>query len=513
MARVDALSQKALRVLAIAARPLTRAPDADLDAEGKFKAVLGETGEEDGGGQLKKPTMGRSKEEEGGERGEMVLLGLVASIDPEREGVPEAVLAAQEANIRVIMITGDYLVTAKAIARNVNILPALGDQETQEEELKGHEKEGCQKEVITALDCSLLRPNGEYLPKEEIDALTRTVKVFGRAKPEDKLEIVLSLQRQNLVSAMTGDGVNDAPALNRADIGIAMGLAGTEVAKGASDLILTDDNFCSIMSAVEMGRGIYAGIQKFVAFVLSVHLAEVIQILVCVCASLPIMRTPLQILFQILVTDLPPTIALAMEPAHAGILRDRPRPKKEPIVKAWMWLGILINAIILSITVMAVYVFSLHYYVGVFSIDEILSAIAAESANFASPSPSEFVGASTYTLDQLVKARTTAFVALVWSENVRAYTSRSFFRPVWEGFFRNRIMALAIAFAQAALYVGVFVPFLSDSILDLNGLAIGWEGWLTAFIGACATLVLCELYKVFSSYYVQGRVVQQQQQQ
>ena len=136
--------------------------------------------EEDGGGQLKKPTMGRSKEGEGGERGEMILLGLVASIDPEREGVPEAVLAAQEANIRVIMITGDYLVTAKAIARNVNILPALGDHETQEEEQKRQEKEGCQKEVITALDCSLLRPNGEYLPKKEIDALTRTVKVFGR---------------------------------------------------------------------------------------------------------------------------------------------------------------------------------------------------------------------------------------------------------------------------------------------------------------------------------------------
>merc|ERR1712151_561573 len=139
-------------------------------------------------------------------------------------------------------------------------------------------------------------------------------KVFARAKPEDKLEIVKSLQRQGLVSAMTGDGVNDAPALNQADIGVAMGIQGTEVAMGASDMILTDDNFCSIVAAVEKGRTIYAGIQKFVAFIMSVHIAEVLQIFICIVAEIPVMRTPLQILFLILVTDLPPSIALGMEP-------------------------------------------------------------------------------------------------------------------------------------------------------------------------------------------------------
>merc|ERR1712036_146084 len=121
----------------------------------------------------------------------------------------------------------------------------------------------------------------------QIDELTARTRVFARAKPEDKLEIVKSLQRQELVTAMTGDGVNDAPAVNQADIGVAMGIQGTDVAKGAADMILTDDNFCSIVAAVEMGRAIYAGIQKFVAFIMSVHIAEVLQIFVCVAVGMP----------------------------------------------------------------------------------------------------------------------------------------------------------------------------------------------------------------------------------
>merc|ERR1712051_343793 len=155
-----------------------------------------------------------------------------------------------------------------------------------------------------------------YLPDHVIDAMTSEARVFARAKPEDKLEIVKSLQRQGKVSAMTGDGVNDAPALNAADIGVAMGIQGTEVAKGASAMILVDDNFCSIVGAVEKGRVIYAGIQKFVAFIMSVHIAEVLQIAFCVMFGVPIMRTPLQILFLILATDLPPSIALGMEPGE-----------------------------------------------------------------------------------------------------------------------------------------------------------------------------------------------------
>merc|ERR1712066_916088 len=267
-------------------------------------------------------------------------------------------------------------------------------------------------EHVCAVDCKGLRPNDAYLPEDQIDAMTRQTKVFARAKPEDKLEIVKSLQRQGLVSAMTGDGVNDAPALNQADIGVAMGIQGTEVAKGASDMILTDDNFCSIVSAVEKGRVIYAGIQKFVVFIMSVHIAEVMQIFVCIVAGIPVMRTPVQILFLILVTDLPPSIALGMEPGEKSILKQRPRPKSEPVVLGWMWLSMVLNGAILSVVVIAVYICALlRYCDGTFLQEDIGSLPGSHT--------------------RLANARTVAFVSLVFCENVRSYTSRSFDKPVW----------------------------------------------------------------------------------
>merc|ERR1719401_2253592 len=314
--------------------------------------------------------------------------------------------------------------------------------------------------------------------------MTRKTKVFARAKPEDKLEIVKSLQRQGAVTAMTGDGVNDAPALNQADIGVAMGIQGTEVAKGASDMILTDDNFCSIVAAVEKGRTIYAGIQKFVAFIMSVHIAEVLQIFICIVAEIPVMRTPLQILFLILVTDLPPSIALGMEPGHKSILKAQPRPKEEPIVIGWMWMSINMNGAILSAVIIGVYIISLqHFCDGAINQTDILKTDDFE--------------------ENLAKARTVAFISLVYSENIRAYIARSFDQPFWINLCGNKQMLKAIILAQFALYIAVLVPGVSDKILGLRGLDIGLWGWAVSLIGPVATVIFCELAKIIT--YMQVR--------
>merc|ERR1711977_228904 len=449
---IDRLSSQALRVLAVAVHPLEELPfgvdDADeLSADEKMARLCKN----------------------------MTFLGLVASLDPAREGVEQSVRAAHEGNINVVMITGDYLKTAAAIARDIGILSSS--------------KDGCA--AGEALDCSVLRPNGAYIPETEIDTLTKQARVFARAQPEDKLQIVHSLQRQGLVCAMTGDGVNDAPALKASDIGVAMGIQGTEVAKGASDVILTDDNFCSIVGAVEKGRVIYAGIQKFVAFIMSVHIAEILQILVCIVGAMPVMRTPLQILFLILVTDLAPSIALGLEPGQRGIMKERPRPKKQPILLPWMWLVTVVNSFILAGVIMAVYTWGLDHYVDELNVDEIGEDIREEGHN-------------SYTATQLAKARTVAFIALVWSENVRAYTSRSFDKLFIVDLLSNKYMQRAIGLAQGALYLALFLPGLSD-VLGLKGSEIDYKGWFAALMGALATLALCEASKFVRQTLVQYR--------
>ncbi|CAK9078549.1 Calcium-transporting ATPase 1 (BACCA1) [Durusdinium trenchii] len=485
---VDGYSARALRVLAIAARPMSKLPPFGFGLRrGPAVRSIGPTRGPPVRG------VGALRYDENNEdvttdqkfdacRQQLRLMGLVASIDPERDGVPDSVVAARGAGIRVVMITGDYLLTAIAIAKNVNILQDTDDVET------------------SAMDCASLRPNGEYLSNQEMDLVTCSTRVFARAKPEekvwaqgwsiswhqsstrDKLEIVKSIQRQGQVAAMTGDGVNDAPALNQADIGVAMGIQGTEVAKGASDMVLTDDNFCSIVNAVEKGRAIYSGIQKFVAFIMSVHIAEVMQIFICIVIGIPVMRTPLQILFLILVTDLPPSIALGMEPGEAHILKMRPRPKEEPIVLMWMWLAMIMNGMVLTVVVVAVYIISLiHFCDG------------------------EILQANIYDLgkgfqDRLAKAQTVAFISLVWSENIRAYISRSFTNPMWHDILGNKHMQKAIIMAQVCLYVAVLTPYLSDRILGLRGLEIGIFGWALAIAGPVGCFILSESCKLISAY-------------
>lgn len=237
---------------------------------------------------------------------EMIFIGLQAMIDPPREEVKESIKECQMAGIRVIMITGDQINTAQAIASRLGITG----------------------KAITGLDLDTLNLNKEI----------KDINIFARVNPEHKLDIVKALKAKGYVVAMTGDGVNDAPALKKSDIGISMGITGTDVAKEASDMILTDDNFSSIVNAVEEGRGIFDNIRKFVNYLLSANLGEIAVILFATLLRLPLPLTAIQILWVNLVTDGLPATALSVDPHSKKVMREKPRPPKESILpKSLRW--------------------------------------------------------------------------------------------------------------------------------------------------------------------------------
>ncbi len=248
---------------------------------------------------------------------DLVFVGLVGMIDPPRPEVAPALAKAARAGIRTIMITGDYPNTARAIADSIG----------------------------------LLRPGHQVLTGKQVDALSdeelkRDVEhtdVFARVSPEHKLRIVNALRANGEVVAMTGDGVNDAPSIKAADIGVAMGITGTDVAKESADMVLTDDNYASIVSAVEQGRIIYDNIRKFVFFLLSSNVAEIMIIFLAMLAGLPTPLTVIQLLWLNLLTDGAPALALAMEKGDPDIMNRQPRPPQEPMINATMRLGIVIQ--------------------------------------------------------------------------------------------------------------------------------------------------------------------------
>ncbi len=292
MAKNDAYAREALRVLAVAYRPL---------GEG----VACETAEEV-------------------ER-DLVFLGLEAMYDPPRPEVAAAVQRAHEAGIRIVMITGDYGLTAEAIARRVGLV------ETQD------------ARVITGAEI-------DTLPDEALQqALRGGDVIFARVTPEHKLRVVSALKELGQIVAVTGDGVNDAPALKRADIGIAMGITGTDVAKEAAVMILTDDNFASIVNAVEEGRGVYADVRKFITYIFASNVAEALPFIVFVLSAgrIPLALTVLQVLAIDLGTDMLPALGLGLEAAEPGLMQQPPRSQQKHLIdgpllaRSWAWLGLL----------------------------------------------------------------------------------------------------------------------------------------------------------------------------
>ena len=273
-----------------------------------------------------------------------ILLGLVAMQDPPREESAEAVRKCKTAGIRPIMITGDHLVTASAIARKIGILDD-----------NGRAVEG--REI-------------ENLSDEELDEFVLDVSVYARVSPEHKIRIVSAWQRKGYIVSMTGDGVNDAPALKQADIGVAMGITGSEVAKDAASMVLTDDNFATIVKAIENGRNLYRNIQRAIQFLLSGNTAGILAVLYASFMALPVPFKAVHLLFINLLTDSLPAIALGVEPHSSDVMNEKPRPKNQSILTKKVLTNICVEGIVIGVMTM------IAFYVGFLRNAEVASTMA-----------------------------------------------------------------------------------------------------------------------------------------
>jgi Ca2+-transporting ATPase len=365
---------------------------------------------------------------------DLVFAGLSGMIDPARVEVKPALEKARGAGIRTIMITGDYPNTAQAIAKNISLLRS-------------------DHHVLTGAQLNDM--DDDTLKKEVI-----STDVFARVSPEHKMRIVDALRENNEVVAMTGDGVNDAPAIKRADIGVSMGITGTDVAKETADMVLTDDNYASIVSAIEQGRIIYSNIRKFVYFLISCNLAEIAIIFIATLVSGRSPLTAIQLLWLNLLTDGAPALALATEKGDPDIMEQKPRPAKEPIINKPMWIGIVLQTIaITSVTLAA-------FFIG----------ISSDMAHY------EF-------------AETMAFVTLSTSELLRAYTARSEYYSLLKiGVFSNKWMNLAFLSSMALIFLVVYVPFFNEIF---NTLPLGWLQWLEILPLIAIPSVVAEVSKIF----------------
>ena len=367
---------------------------------------------------------------------DLVFVGLVGMIDPPRSEVKQAMEKAAHAGIRTIMITGDYPNTARAVAQEIGLLRP------------GHT-------VLTGAD--LDRMSDDIL-KNEIEQ----VDVFARVSPEHKMRIVDALQANGEVVAMTGDGVNDAPAIKRANIGVAMGITGTDVAKETADMVLTDDNYVSIVDAVEQGRVIYSNIRKFVYYLLSCNIAEILIIFLGTLITKNSPLTAIQLLWLNLVTDGSPALALGTEKGDPDIMSQPPRPPKEPIINRFMQVGILTQTIAITSVSLAAYFIGLKWFPG-----------------------------------HIEAAETMAFVTLSASELFRAFTSRSERYPLLKiGVFNNRNMNLAFLSSMALLLGVVYVPGLNNVF---NTVPLGWRQWEIILPLLLIPSVVAELVKFITS--------------
>ncbi|MFR5978085.1 MAG: cation-translocating P-type ATPase [Lactococcus lactis] len=388
-AQNEAFSQKALRVLAYAYKPVS---------DNKTELTL--TDEND-----------------------LILIGLSAMIDPPREAVYDSIAEAKKAGIKTIMITGDHKTTAQAIAKDIGLM-----------------NEG---------DMALTGQELDALTEDELRENLEKISVYARVSPENKIRIVRAWQNEHQVTAMTGDGVNDAPALKQANIGIAMG-SGTDVAKDASSMILTDDNFVSIVSAVSIGRVVYDNIKKSISYLFSGNLGAIIAIVFALVVGWVNPFTALQLLFINLVNDSVPAIALGMEKAEPDVMEKAPRQLNEGIFANGLMRVILIRGSLIGIAAI------ISQYVGQKTSPEMGVAMA--------------------------------FTTLILARTLQTFAARSNSQNILKlGFTTNKYVLMAVTFCLA-LYSLTTLPFLRE-IFSIPA-AFGWSQWIVA-AGLAVIAVIC----------------------
>ena len=395
--QTDELSRQALRVLAVGYKEIDRVP-AEINADTLEK--------------------------------DLTFMGLVGMIDPPRPEARKAVAVCRKAGIKPVMITGDHVVTASAIAEDLGIL------------LEGDE-------AVTGSELT-------SMSEEELNRRVEHISVYARVSPEDKIRIVRAWQKRGAVVSMTGDGVNDAPALKVADIGCAMGITGTDVAKGASDMILTDDNFATIVDAVKEGRGIYDNIKHAVGFLLGTNIGEV---LVVFTAMLIWQTSPLlavQLLWINLVTDSLPAIALGMEPVDQGVMQRKPKPKDESIFADGFGIRIILQGVMFAFLTLTGFV---------------------------------LVWKNT---GDLTAARTMAFIVLAGSQIFHAYNMRSAHSLFKIGFFSNKYLNGA---AFTSLLLMLLVSFIPPIASAFGMTQLPAQMYLTALLLAIIPIIVLEISK------------------
>ena len=336
-------------------------------------------------------------------------------IDPARPEVKSAVQVALGAGLKSVMVTGDYKDTAIAIAEEIGLLSPSG-------------------RVLTGAEIN-------EMSDEQLEEVIDELEACARVSPQHKMRIVEAFKARGHVVAMTGDGVNDAPALKRANIGIAMGIAGTDVSKETADMVLTDDNYASIVSAIEEGRIIYSNIRKFVFYLISCNVGEILVIFLSMLGGLPVPLRPIQLLWLNLVTDGAPALALGLEKGDPDIMKRPPRPPKEPVINHEMLIGICVQAVVMTAAVLIAFIYGLRRF------------------------PENLGG-----------AQTIAFTTLVISELLRAFTARSEYYSVLKvGLLSNRWMLWAVGSSLLLLLLVIYLPFLQPFF---NTVSLGLSDWL-----------------------------------